>query len=204
MATIGILINHYDARNDIRDLVSEISQTHRVILLSKDKSLSHSLPKGVELRPLIATKFIRRQFWTKVFAWFGKIPKSKENYYINELFKLGRLTFFRLFIQKIKFYLRMNMPRFFNINDILPKLSQCDKTNIFDIDAFLLITEFSDIPMLARICDSGKTAWAYLYSWDHPCKHTVLTDRLTGYFVWNDKLANDMEELQNVPVEKCK
>jgi hypothetical protein len=58
--------------------------------------------------------------------------------------------------------------------------------------------------MLARICDSGKTSWAYLYSWDHACKHTVLTDRLTGYFVWNEKLAKDLKELQGVPCTKIK
>ena len=204
MATIGILINHYDARNDIRDLVAEIAQSHRVVLLSREKRLAHPLPVGVELRPLVSVHPSERKFWTKLFTWFGKLPRSKENYYINELFKLGRLTPLRQTFGKLKLNLQMWMPRFMSINQLLPIVSQCDATDISDIDSFLLITEFADIPMLARICDSGKPAWAYLYSWDHPCKHTVLTDRLTGYLVWNKKLALDMEELQGISQNKCK
>ncbi len=204
MATIGILINHYDARNDIRDLVAEIARSHRVVLLSKEKSLDHPLPTGVELRPLVSVYLNKRKFWTKLFSWFGKLPRSRENYYINELFKLGRLSPVQQTLGKIKLNLQMWMPRFMSINTLLPILAPCDGTDISDIDTFLLITEFSDIPMLARVCDSGKPAWAYLYSWDHPCKHTVLTDRLTGYLVWNKKLAEDMEELQGLPRNKCK
>jgi len=176
MLTIGILINHYDARNDIRDLVAEIARSHRVVLLSKEKTLAHPLPAGVELRPLVSVQINKRNFWTKVFSWFGRLPKSRENYYINELFKLGRLSPFRQAFGKFKLKLQMWMPRFISINQLLPILAPCDSTNISDIDSFLLITEFADVPMLARICDSGKPAWAYLYSWDHPCKHTVLTD----------------------------
>jgi hypothetical protein len=204
MATIGILINHYDARNDIRDLVAEIARSHRVVLLSKEKTLAHSLPAGVELRPLISKNPIKIFIWTRLFRWFGLLPRSKENYYINELFKFGRLSPFRQITGKLKLNLQMWMPKFISINKLLPILSPCDDTMIADIDTYLLITEFSDIPMLARICDSGKPAWAYLYSWDHPCKHTVLTDRLTGYLVWNQKLAQDMEELQGVSLDKCK
>ena len=204
MATIGILINHYDARNDIRDLVAEIAQRHRVVLLSKENNITHPLPVGVELRPLVSAHPYKRKFWTRLFIWFGKLPRSRENYYINELFKLGRLSPTQQTFGKIKLNLQMWMPRFMSINKLLPIMSQCDSTLISDIDSFLLITEFSDIPMLARICDSGKPAWAYLYSWDHPCKHTVLTDRLTGYLVWNQKLAKDMEELQGISQNKCK
>ena len=204
MATIGILINHYDARNDIRDLVAEIAQSHRVVLLSKENNINHPLPVGVELRPLVSAHSYKRKFWTRLFIWFGKLPRSRENYYINELFKLGRLSPTQQTFGKIKLNLQMWMPRLMSINQLLPIVSQCDATDISDIDSFLLITEFSDIPMLARICDSGKPAWAYLYSWDHPCKHTVLTDRLTGYLVWNQKLAKDMEELQGISQNKCK
>ena len=204
MATIGILINHYNSRNDIRDLVAEISRTHRVVLLSKDKFLAHPLPPGVELRPLVSQKHLKLFFWSRFFRWFGKLPRSKENYYINEIFKLSRLNRIRLFFEKSKLSLQMCMPRFFSINQLLPILSPCDATDISDIDKFLLITEFADIPMLARICDSGKPSWAYLYSWDHACKHTVLTDRLTGYFVWNEKLAKDLEQLQGISCKKTK
>jgi hypothetical protein len=56
MATIGILINHHDSRNDIRELVAEIVKNHRVVLLSRQKKLAHTLPTGVELRPLIEKK----------------------------------------------------------------------------------------------------------------------------------------------------
>ena len=204
MATIGILINHYDSRNDIRDLVAEIARSHRVVLLSKGTTLAHALPFGVELRPLVSKKHFSILLWTRIFRWFGKLPRSSENYYINELFKFSRLSLFRQMIERAKLNLQMWTPRFISINNLLSALSQSDDTDISDIDSFLLITEFSDIPMLARICDSGKPAWAYLYSWDHACKHTVLTDRLTGYLVWNEKLAQDMEKLQGVPRAMCK
>jgi hypothetical protein len=86
----------------------------------------------------------------------------------------------------------------------LNALVGCDKTPIDDIDGFLLITEFSDNALTARIIASGKPSCAYVYSWDHPCKHTVMTRGVKRYAVWNSNLTEDMVELQSIDRESCR
>lgn len=205
MATLGILINHFDARNDIRDLVKFLSRSHKVVLLGPAGSVrADLLIDGVEFRPCRP----RRPFYTWILAQlyrhFGFIPKSRENFYINEIFKLERLTFFRRFIAKISLTVRMYTPLRINPETYLRLLENCDATPLDDIDGFLLITEFSDNALTARIIKSGKPNCAYVYSWDHPCKHTVMSHKINCYAVWNTPLAQDMNELQGVPLASCK
>jgi hypothetical protein len=57
---------------------------------------------------------------------------------------------------------------------------------------------------LGRVCEAKKPTWAYVYSWDHPCKHATFTRRLTGYFVWNELLVEDMEKIQGISSDACR
>ena len=203
MTKLGILINHYDARNDVRDLVEELSKRTNVVLISSDKDLRLPVPQGVEVRYLKAAHHARRWIWSRIFRWFGRLPKTRENYRINELFKFGRLSWARRIVANAQLALQMMMPRVISINFYMDRVAKCDQTPLDDISEFLLFTEFSDVPVTARICNSGRPSWGYLYSWDHPCKHTVLTDRLTGYMAWNARLVDDLVLLQEIPRLKC-
>ena len=205
MATLGVLINHYDARNDIRDLVKYLSEKHKVILLGPPKSVHPSLlTPGVEFRPCQSARPLYNWFLAQLYRHFGFIPKSRENFYINEVFKLERLPFHRRLIAKMSLLVRMYTPLRINPETYLQLLENCDRTPIDDIDGFLLITEFSDNALTARIIKSGKPNCAYVYSWDHPCKHTVMSHRVNHYAVWNSPLATDMNELQGVSLSSCK
>ena len=204
MSTLGILINHYDARNDIRDLVEYLSQKHKIVLIGPAGGVHSSLLiKGVEFRPSKSARPLYGWFIAQLYRHFGFIPKSRDNFYINELFKLERLPFYRRLIAKISLTIRMYTPVRINPEVYLDLLENCDDTFIKDIDGFLLITEFSDNALAARIVKSGKPNCAYVYSWDHPCKHTVMSHRINRYAVWNTPLAMDMNELQGVSLSSC-
>jgi len=204
MSTIGILINHYDARNDIRDLVAELSLRHKVVLLGPAGSVfSEHLAPGVEFRPCRRVRPAWRWIVDQAYRHFGFIPRSKDNFYINELFKLERLTGFRRLAAKVSLFIRMHAPVRISPESYLRMLRGCDATEIADLDGFLLITEFSDNALTARIIDSGKPNCAYVYSWDHPCKHTVMARGIRRYAVWNSRLADDMRDLQGIPKQAC-
>ncbi len=123
---------------------------------------------------------------------------------INELFKIEPLTGFQRLKAKFSLYLRLYAPFRIKPETYLLALRGCDTTPIDDIDGFLLITEFSDNALTARIVASGKPTCAYVYSWDHPCKHTVMTRGIRRYAVWNSNLIEDMAQLQSVERESCR
>jgi len=205
MATLGILINHYDARNDIRDLVAELARSHRVVLLGPLGSVHPKhLHSGVEFRPCRRVGRLRSWIITQLYRHFGFIPKPKDNFFINELFKIEPLTGFRRLKAKFTLYIRLYAPFRIMPETFLEALMACDKTPIDDIDGFLLITEFSDNALTARIVSSGKPSCAYVYSWDHPCKHTVMTRGVRRYALWNSNLTKDMVELQSIDRESCR
>ena len=205
MATLGILINHYDARNDIRDLVAELALHNRIILLGPPGSV-HTLHliQGAEFRPCLQTKPLMRWIVAHLYRHFGFLPKSRDNFYINELFKLERFPPIRRLIARASLFVRMHAPFRISPETYLRALRECDQTPIDDIDGFLLITEFSDIALTARIVSSGKPTCAYVYSWDHPCKHTVMAKGIRHYAVWNSRLVEDMHNLQSIDRASCR
>lgn len=204
MATLGILINHYDARNDIRDLVSELSHVHKVVLLGPLGSVyPEHLAPGIEFRACERRRVLWRRILDQLYRHFGFIPRSKENFYITNLSKMERLSGIRRLLARASLSVRMRWPLRISPECYLRMLVGCDATPIDDIDGFLLITEFSDNALTARIVGSGKPSCAYVYSWDHPCKHAVMAKGIHRYAVWNSELARDMCELQGIPVESC-
>lgn len=205
MATLGILINHYDARNDIRELVAELGRHHRVVLFGRAGSvMAEHLDPGVEFRPCRRVRKVRRWLADQAYRHFGFIPRSRENFLVNELFKLAHLPALRRASARISLAIRMASPFRISAETYLRWLRPCDETEIGDIDGFLLITEFADNALTARIASSGKATCAYVYSWDHPCKHTVMSTFIGTYAVWNSRLAHDLRELQGIPDASCK
>jgi hypothetical protein len=144
--------------------------------------------EGVEFRPTKSVRPLYTWFIAQLYRHLGFIPKSRDNFYINELFKLAKLSLFRRFIAKISLTVRLYTPIRISPETYLNWIESCDTTFIDDIDGFLLITEFSDNALTARIINSGKPHCAYVYSWDHPCKHTVMSHRIKKYAVWNTSL----------------
>lgn len=204
MATLGILINHYDARNDIRELVVCLASNHRVVLLGPPAALGGlSVPDGVEFRPTRRKWLWWRWLLSQLYRWMGSMPRSRENFYINELFKLNRRRGLSRFTALASLRFRMSWPLRIPASVHFRLMGACDATRLGDIDGFLLITEFSDVALASRIARSGKPHCAYVYSWDHPCKHTVLTSDIRKYALWNTPLVRDMVELQGVSPEQC-
>jgi hypothetical protein len=199
---LGIAVQHYDARNDIRDLISLLGEQCEIILFAIHGALGRYIPPQ-EVRYIKSSHRHSLWFWQQLFRFFGALPRSAQNYFISEVFKLANVQGFARLHQLIALRCRMIGPRFFKVSQLLARLADCDCTPIDDIDTFLFITEFSSIAFLAHVLEAGKPASAYVYSWDHPCKHTVMPQEVSSYFVWNSELAKDMCELQGVPEKNC-
>jgi hypothetical protein len=71
-----------------------------------------------------------------------------------------------------------------------------------DIDRFLVITELSSPRFLSRALRAGKRVDAYVYSWDHACKHATFSTRIHRWLVWHGGITDDLVELQGLSRER--
>lgn len=194
---LGIVIQHYDARNDVRDLVDLLARDHEVVLFGhKDKLAS------------IDTRLIRRSFrqknrpanafWSQAFNLFGNIPASRANFLVTELFKLASLPPWHRAIAAARLRLRLGLPSLVAFDRLLDAMRGVDTTPVADIERFLVITELSSPAFLARVLESGIPVDAYVYSWDHACKHATFSQRVDRWFVWHGGIADDLVTLQGI------
>ena len=199
---LGIAIQHYDARNDVRDLVALLSERIDLILFARPGHLGGFAAPG-EVRYFRRAEARRHWWWSQMFRFFGGIPRSRNNFFITEASKLALVDPVTRLKAMAALRTRMLGPRWLSATKYLERLRGCDATPVEDVDGFLFITEYSDPAFLSHVLASGKPAWTYLYSWDHACKHTIMPAGVSGYLVWNTELARDMEDLQQVPVNQC-
>lgn len=198
--TYGIVVQHFDARNDIRDFIKYCSINRNIILYTSNNSKLFN-DNYNNIRQIKTQKSILLYIFFQAIALFGKIPKSKNNFFITNLFKLSEVNKKNYYINLLKLKIRMLCNGIIDQEKLLYKMAKYDKSNIDGIDMFLFITEYSNIPFLARIIKENKKAITYIYSWDHPCKHQFIPKKMK-YLVWNNDLKNDMEILQGIRKSK--
>jgi hypothetical protein len=194
---LGVIIQHYDARNDVRDVVTLLSADHEVVLFGHGQQLA-SIASTCEKRAFVSRRRVRDRVWLQLWNFFGALPRSLNNYLITELFKLASLPRWRRVVATIRLRLRMALPRFMTFDFLLDRLKGSDCTEVADIDRFLIITELTSAAFLARVLDAGKPVDAYVYSWDHACKHASFSRRVDRWFVWNAGIAQDLVQLQGI------
>lgn len=202
MKTVGIIIQHYDARNDVRDLVGHLTNEARVILLGTRERLAEIGETPAEKRPFVRRIDFKTALWMRLFLIFGKIPESRDNFFITELFKLAGLSDFHRKVATLRLRLRMIAPRFIGYDTLLKQVEKADQTPIDDIDLFLGITEIADTLFLARAVQSGKPVNIYVYSWDHACKHTRFSQHVHRYLTWHEGIRDDLKNLQGIDASR--
>ncbi|MCH6257908.1 hypothetical protein MLD52_15220 [Puniceicoccaceae bacterium K14] len=199
---LGLVIQYYDSRNDVRELVAQISKLHTCCIFASEQDCAN-VKEPIEKRSFSGNhKSFKARLLRKIFHWFGTIPKSHNNFLITEMFKLSWLNQKQQKAGRKRLQWRMRLPNFFHIERLHKLSANIDQTPIEDIDAFLFITEICNDFFLAKVLKTKTPAYAYVYSWDHPCKHTNLPRNLTGYFTWNSQIAEDLHELLDIPTEK--
>lgn len=205
---IGFVVSFFDFRNDVRRVIAEVAKQRDVVIFgrpeNRDEILRH-LPEGLEFR-LINEK--KRSFWNtlwiKIYILFKRIPKSRHNFFLMELFKAS-LTSDPKILKKnheiIKWVRRL--PKVISYDFYLKQLQYQGATNLSGIDQFVCFTAIADDFLMARLLHEKYPVKVYVYSWDHACKHICFSER-AQYVCWNERIREDVIELQHIPSTQVK
>jgi len=204
--TIGFVVSFFDFRNDVRKVIEIISLKHKVVVFYKpadeEKVLRHKID-NVEYRPILdLNRSLSNRIKEQLFLYFKKLPKSRHNYFLMELFKISNLKN-KNAIRKGKFILKLQriLPRLMSYDQLLRMLNPAFKTEINDIGQFIVFSEVADDYFMARLIKEKKRIKFYVYSWDHPFKHTRFPS-YPEYLCWSDGLKEDLSEMQHIPASK--
>jgi len=201
--TIGIITNFFEFRNDIRKVATLLAKNNRIVFYLKPqeaKQINTAAYPAFEFRVIdehVAS--VTNRLKELMFLVFKKIPSSRNNYYLMELFKSSNLER-RTDRRKSRFYLFLQriMPRLISYDRFLNTLHYSGKTNIQDIDVFLYATELHADFFIARLKREQKNVLVYVYSWDHACKQARFI-KAFKYLVWSGGLSDDLAQLQYIP-----
>jgi hypothetical protein len=204
--TIGFVVSFFDFRNDVRRVITEVSQSHNVVIFGKpehrDEILRH-LPQGIAFRLIDEkTTGFWNKLWVLLYVLLKQIPKSRENFFLMELFKASITVDSAA---RAKNYSIINwvrrLPKIISYDFYLDRLSYKSKTDLSGIDQFISFTAIADDFFHARLLRENLPVKVYVYSWDHPCKHVCFSKR-AQYVCWNEALREDIIELQYIPKEQ--
>lgn len=201
---IGIIVSFYDFRADVRDLIGEFQKSgHQVVLFYRDsegKDIARHPIEGLEYRKIKEeNRNLRNRLLEYAFLFFKRLPSSRQNYFLMELFKISNNSAkgSRIFSQVVLFIQRLRL-NFVSYDFLLENLQYSAATPIEDIDHFIGFTEFQSDYFAARLLHENRPLSIYVYSWDHPCKHTRFS-RKFHYQVWSPGIREDLIRLQGVP-----
>jgi hypothetical protein len=203
--TLAFVVHFFDFRNDVRALLAELIKEHKVVLFIRpedEEQIRSMAPPHAEIRFVQERRnTLWNAFLDRLQLLVGRLPKSRQNFYLMEIFKislqpnahvrqkaLGRLNW------------RMRLPDFLSYDAYLSGLQYSGQTDLSGIDAFFCFTEVADSYLLARLLKEKRRTYVYVYSWDHPCKHTRFSTR-AQYLVWGPGMAQDLVDLQDIPRE---
>ncbi|MFN8345457.1 MAG: hypothetical protein U0X91_10660 [Spirosomataceae bacterium] len=200
---IGFVVSFFDFRNDVRRVIAEITKQHETVIFgrpeNRDEILRH-LPEGVEFRLIHEKKGgIWNSFWLKLYILFKRIPKSRHNFFLMELFKASLATDPNVLKRNhtiLKWVQRL--PKVISYDFYLNRLQYQGATDLTGIDQFVCFTAIADDFLMARLLREKHSVKVYVYSWDHACKHVCFSKR-ARYLCWNERIREDIIELQ--PVE---
>jgi hypothetical protein len=201
---LGIMLQYWDSRNDVRLLVEELARRYEVVLLAQEKDRKLFKDSRWNVRYMANRGWFWPRFWGYLFMLFGHIPRSQRNYYVDEYFKLEQLPPGQKLRMQLLLGLSRIAPKFLSFEAYARRLASQAKADVSDLDALLAITEICDPGTLGKAQLLGKPTVAYVYSWDHAPKHKRMSRHLDWYFTWNAPIGDDLVELQGVPAERIK
>ncbi len=204
---IAFVVSFFDFRNDVRRVIATASARHKVIVMGKaeeEEQIRRHLPGNVGFRAINERTNSRiNKLWEIIYFFCRALPKSRDNFFLMELFKASNTplpTQVRKNLRRLH-WIKL-LPKFVAYDTFLKGLRPSRKTRIDDIDQFVFFTAIADDYLLSRLIQNHHpSVKVYVYSWDHPCKHTCFSGRVK-YAVWNSAMANDISALQKVDPAK--
>ncbi len=200
MKKIGIVAQYLQSRNDIREVIARLGSAYEVFLYLRPADANVHIP-GVTVREITdRRRTVKNQLLARTFYLFGRLPRSRNNYYITESFKIENTKTRAVFKAEKRTLLQLSkvLPKWMSYDRYLDELDCADTTPVDDIDTFLFFSEIYDDYLLSHVLRKGKRVQVFVYSWDHPCKMTRFSRRVQRYLVWNDGLKEDLVTLQGV------
>ena len=203
---IAFVVSFFDFRNDVRQVIKEISLDHEVVIFGNKEDeikIREHLPANVEFRPIAEKRrTLWNIIWERVYLLFKVLPKSRNNYFLMELFKIGNLKNVADRKKAAKILeLSKRLPKIVSYDRFIQNLQITRETHIADIDRFVFFTAISNDYFLSRLIDENRRVSVYVYSWDHPCKHTCFSKRV-DYLCWSNEIKIDLVNLQNIPTDR--
>lgn len=203
---LGLIVHFFDFRNDVRQWIQELQKDHELVLFVRPQdreTMGIMLDTSLEIRTIEEKKNnLWNRFWELAFRFLGRLPESRQNYYLMEAFRISIINSAqkaRLALMQLNF--SMALPRILTYDFFIRQLSYRKETDISGIDHWVCFTELSDNYFISRLLTEGHAPLVYVYSWDHPCKHTRFSQRLK-YVVWHEGLAQDLVQLQQIPAQQ--
>lgn len=191
---IGIVVQYYDFRNDLRDLINHLHKSNNLILfISRDEDVSLSLPRNLNWRYIDSYKSsFRNKVWNLLYVLFGNRPKSRRNSlnWIKRRFGSSKKNS-RAYSELFRGYLSYYFPDFIDFDFYLKHLDY-NKTDIEDVDVFLSFTDVNDPYFLAQLVQEKRKVVSYVYSWDHAGKYHRFSRNQVHYLTWNSLIKEDL------------
>ncbi len=203
---IAFVVSFFDFRNDVRRVIAEAAERYEVVVLGQPKdaeAIGAHLPAGVAFRPIRERQpSLRNRILERIYLLFRKIPRSRENFFLMELFKANYHPEPQVRARALRFFRQVQrLPKFIAYDTYLDGLDYQAGTDLTDIDSFVYFTAIADDYLLARLIREQKAVRVYVYSWDHPCKHTCFSKRV-DYACWSEPIRKDIVSLQNIPADR--
>ncbi len=203
---IAFVVSFFDFRNDVRRVIAEVAARHEVVVLGKPQdtdTIGAHLPEGVEFRTIQEQKpNVWNKFWERAYLFFRKIPQSRTNFFLMEHFKASYSADAHTRDKALRIFRWIRrLPKFLSYDAYLNRLDYLAGTPLDDIDLFICFTAIADDYLLARLIHENRRVRVYVYSWDHPYKHTCFSKR-AHYACWSEPIREDVISLQNIPADR--
>ncbi len=138
-------------------------------------------------------------------SFFTKKPKSKN---FDTLLKRNKLRN-KSWKAIRNFYLYKLSPKFLSVDQVFKILSYFGKShdniiNNINPDLILYPSRFvNKFSFLARAHKINYEIYPFIFSWDNPFKDSFLPTLFKKYYVWNEEMADDLNEIHNIDKSKC-
>lgn len=205
--TLGILAQYLETRPDIAELIGRLSQQIPVVVYRNEREKAVlNLPSSVQFRTFRKRSSLKIKIWHVLFKAFGKVPRSKHNYFITEDFKIQNSSFFgnnlKTWWAQFLLFLNYKLPGFISYDAYIDAIQDSVEADLTGIDTFLCYTQIYDDGFFGKLVAARKKIYALVYSWDHPCKMKCFSKGEVKYLVWNENILRDLVELQGLSANR--
>lgn len=199
---IGICIHQLAFRTDLEQLVNELGGDHDICLFLNPNE-AQACQLNFPVRTVTMKNGKRWALYQCLFFLFGKIPKSRSNYYLTQESKLSYLRGRQYVLRRLLLRLTKVVPKCLSYDFFSNLVASEDNTATEDIDAFIFFTEMLPASFWGKVKRGRKPCVLYVYSWDHPCKHNNIPRvGISHYYTWNQEVKEDLVQLQGIAREK--